>query len=205
MILLTALFLLASYLLGAIPFGLILVRLRGGDDLRTVGSGNIGATNVARTAGTRLGAVTLLLDAAKGAVPVLAARFLFDQTELAAQFMPPAAGLAAFAGHIASPFLGFKGGKGVATALGVILASAPWVILPGLLVFLAVVRRWNFVSLGSMAAAASTPLSALLIGYPPLTALLALALALLIILRHRQNIQRLLQGTENPWRARNAS
>ena len=192
--------LLASYLLGAVPFGLILVKMRGGVDLRSTGSGNVGATNVARSAGHKLGAITLVLDAGKGLVPVLAARFFFAQTQFPVDLISAAAGYAAFLGHVTSPFLGFRGGKGVATALGVLLASAPLVLLPALLVFVAVVKRWGYISLGSMSAAVSAPMTSLLLGYSLTTFVLTLLLALIIIFRHRENIQRLRQGTENPWR-----
>ncbi len=192
------LILAASFLLGSVPFGLILARLFGGVNLRSTGSGNIGATNVARTLGVKLGVATLVLDMAKGLAAVLAARMVWQDPVIAA-----AAGFCAFLGHLFSPFLGFKGGKGVSTALGVILATAPLVLAPVALVFVAVVSRWGYVSAGSIAAAAMTPPTALLLGYPPVTIVLTLAMGALIIIKHRENIGRLRRGEEKPWRTKN--
>lgn len=194
--------LLAAFFLGAVPFGLIVARLCGGVDLRATGSGNIGATNVARTLGLKFGVLTLALDVAKGLAAVLAAQALFPQAGPATALAAALAGLAVFLGHLFSPFLGFKGGKGVATALGVYLGLAPLAVLPALAVFVAVVARWGFVSAGSMSGAVSVPVAACLLGYPPSAWGLALVMAALIVWRHRENLGRLIRREEKPWRRR---
>lgn len=187
----------AAYLLGAIPFGLLLGKVFGGADVRKAGSGNIGATNVARVAGPVAGVFTLALDAAKGAAAVwLAGRFANDS----AAWMT-IAGLAALAGHCFPIWLGFRGGKGVATAAGVFLALCPLALLGSLTLFLLVVLFWRYVSLGSIAAAASMPLFVYFLWAPhhapPLTVTFgALAAALLIVYKHDANIQRLVEGRE---------
>jgi glycerol-3-phosphate acyltransferase PlsY len=189
--------LLAAYFLGSIPFGLFLAKLLGGSDVRKAGSGNIGAANVARVVGPLAGILTLLLDTAKGAAAVwLAARF----TQESAVWMMLAA-LAALVGHCFPVWLKFKGGKGVATALGVFLALCPLAALAALLLFALVVACWRYVSLGSISAAAAMPL---LMYYlwaphhaPPLIiALGSLAASLLVVYKHSANIQRLVQGEE---------
>jgi glycerol-3-phosphate acyltransferase PlsY len=189
--------LLAAYLLGSIPFGLILARLFGGADVRKSGSGNIGAANVTRVVGPLAGILTLALDAAKGGAGVwLAARF----TEESATWMMLAA-LAALVGHCFPVWLKFKGGKGVATALGVFLALCPPAALGALIVFLIVVVSWRYVSLGSIAAAAAMPLLMYFLWAPhhapPLIVTFgSLAAAVLIAFKHDANIQRLVQGDE---------
>lgn len=190
---------LGAYLLGAIPFGLVLARLRSGVDLRRTGSGNIGATNVARTLGMKLGVATLIMDVAKGMVPVLLAGPVFNGWEWAG-WTAALSGLAAFLGHVFSPFLGFRGGKGVATALGALLATTPLAVLPGVAVFIGVVAVTDFISAGSMAAAVALPPAAYLMGYPVSGWTPALIMSLMIIYRHRENLGRLLRGEENRWR-----
>ncbi len=189
--------LLAAYFLGSIPFGLFPAKLLGGSDVRKAGSGNIGAANVARVVGPLAGILTLLLDTAKGAAAVwLAARF----TQENAVWMMLAA-LAALVGHCFPVWLKFKGGKGVATALGVFLALCPLAALAALLLFALVVACWRYVSLGSISAAAAMPL---LMYYlwaphhaPPLIiALGSLAASLLVVYKHGANIQRLVRGEE---------
>ena len=185
--------LLGSYLLGSFPTGFLLVKWLTRVDLRTVGSGNIGATNVGRVAGRWASALVFMLDAVKGALPVVIVPSLLDS-------LPPAAGLAcglaAVLGHNFPVFLNFKGGKGVATTIGVLLAAAP----PAGVVYLAVwgasLLIWRYVSVSSMAAAASIPITLLMRHHAPADVLLGGALALLIVLRHRANIDRLRQGTE---------
>jgi glycerol-3-phosphate acyltransferase PlsY len=184
-----ALTVLLAYLAGSIPFGVLIARALGLGDLRKIGSGNIGATNVLRTGNKRAAAATLLLDAAKGAVAVLAARYFAGET--AAML----AGLAAFLGHLYPVWLGFRGGKGVATFLGVMLALAWPVGLAACATWAAVAAAFRFSSLAALAAAASAPLWLLLLG-PHQAVWLALALAALVFLRHRANIARLLEGTE---------
>src|SRR6266851_920604 len=190
----------AAYLLGSIPFGLILSKIFGGGDVRKAGSGNVGATNVARVAGPLAGILTLALDAAKGAAAVwLAARFSNES----ATWMTIAA-LAALVGHCFPVWLKFRGGKGVATAAGGFLMLSPFALLGSVILFILVVAFWRYVSLGSMSAAASMPL---LIYFfwaphhaPPLAVTFgALAAAVLIIYKHDANIQRLVQGEEQKF------
>jgi acyl phosphate:glycerol-3-phosphate acyltransferase len=189
--------LLAAYILGSIPFGVILARLFGSADVRKSGSGNIGATNVARVAGPLAGILTLVFDTAKGAAAVwLAAHF---SQESAAWMM--LAGLAALVGHCFPVWLKFKGGKGVAPALGVFLALCPAAALAALLLFLIVAATWRYVSLASITAAAAMPVLMYLLWAPrhapPLIiAFGSLAAAVLIVYKHDGNIQRLIQGEE---------
>ena len=181
---------MGAYLLGSIPFGLVLCKLLGKPDPRTAGSGNIGATNVARLAGKLVGVATLLLDVAKGAVPVfLAAAWLPD-------WQCAMVGLAAFTGHCYPLYLGFKGGKGVATAMGVYLALS-WPSLLGVLaVFIATAWRSGHVSLGSMLACCSAPIWLLAWGQPWPVVLVAVVMAAIVVWKHRENIARLRSGTE---------
>jgi glycerol-3-phosphate acyltransferase PlsY len=183
-----------SYLLGSIPFGLILLRTFRGQDVRLTGSGNIGATNVARSS-PALGLVTLVLDALKGAAAVaVAGAFFPGRSEPAAL-----AALFAIVGHIFPVWLKFRGGKGVATALGSFVMVAPRALLVTLGVFIAVVLLFRRVSLGSVVALALFPLLAWLLqdyGDTPKVLGLMTVASLLIIARHHQNIRRLLAGTE---------
>ncbi|MDE2301184.1 MAG: glycerol-3-phosphate 1-O-acyltransferase PlsY [Sphingomonadales bacterium] len=183
--------LLLGYALGSVPFGLVLSRLAGAGDIRAIGSGNIGATNVLRTGRKGLAAATLLLDAAKGAVAVLV------MARLAGPLSGPALAAAAGAmlGHCFPLWLRFKGGKGVATLLGVSLALAWPVGIGAALVWLAILRASRISSLAGMGAALSAPLFASVLG-PVRLALLLLALALLVVWLHRANVARLRAGTE---------
>lgn len=188
---------IAAYLLGSIPFGLLLGKLFGAADVRKAGSGNIGATNVARVAGPVAGILTLLLDAAKGALAVFLAARLSEQSSTWMMI----AGLCALVGHCFPMWLGFRGGKGVATAAGVFLVLSPLSFLGAALLFFLVVLYWRFVSLGSISAAAAMPL---LIYFfwaphhaPPYAVTFgSLAAALLIVYKHDANIQRMVQGDE---------
>ena len=180
-----------AYLLGAVPFGWLLGRLAGGMDVRRVGSGNIGATNVARSLGPWAGILTLALDVGKGAAAVWGAGRLAGSPGVAM-----AAGLAAVAGHVFPVYLGFRGGKGVATGLGAFLVLDPIAAAGAALVFLAAVAVSRRVSAGSILAAASLPVILLFREAPPGLVLTGLAASLLIILRHAENIRRLFQGTE---------
>jgi glycerol-3-phosphate acyltransferase PlsY len=178
-----------AYLLGSIPFGLVLTRLAGAGDIRKIGSGNIGATNVLRTGRKGLAAATLLLDGGKGALAVLLARhFGADMALLAAA--------ASFIGHLFPVWLGFKGGKGVATALGVLLALSWPVGLTACLVWLLVAVTLRYSSLSALIAIGTSPLVAWGLAGGRV-ALLALFLAVLVIIRHRANIERLVAGTES--------
>lgn len=182
--------LLAGYFLGSIPFGLLLARARG-IDLRAVGSGNIGATNVLRTGDKKLAAATLLLDAGKGALAVWLATRFGD-----ASVIPVAAGAAAFVGHVFPVWLKFRGGKGVATLLGVTLAVLPVAALVFAVVWLAVAAATRLSSLGGMLAAIAVPITALGVDRPDLAPWLA-AMVVLLLVMHRENIGRLLKGTES--------
>jgi len=182
----------AGYLLGSISFGVILTRAFGAGDLRQIGSGNIGATNVLRTGRKGLAAATLILDGAKGAVAVLLARHFFPET---GDHGAMVAGAAAMIGHCYPVWLKFKGGKGVATLLGLSLALA-WPI--GLVfagVWLGAVLLLRISSLGGMLGAVAAPLAALALGYPIYAIGLA-GLAAIVLWRHRENIARLRAGTE---------
>ncbi|MFT4113619.1 glycerol-3-phosphate 1-O-acyltransferase PlsY [Silvibacterium sp.] len=196
---------LAAYLLGSIPTGYILVRVFLKEDIRSKGSGNIGATNVIRSGGKKLGAATFLIDALKGFVAVAVAAKLAALPQLQPiphQDAEALAALFAILGHVYTVWLGFKGGKGVATALGVFIALAPWAALVGLGVFLVAVILTRYVSLGSILAALVFPPAALLLPHAPRTPLLTgviFFVPLLVILKHHQNIARLLKGTENKF------
>ena len=186
-----------GYLLGSIPFGYLLVRATGGGDIRFIGSGNIGATNVARASGWTVGVATLLLDAAKGFFAVWIAQRISAGNIRFMMF----AGLAAIVGHVFPIWLKFEGGKGVATALGVFLAICWPALAAAVFLFLLVVLFWRYVSLASISAAASLPLLVYLLYAPrhaPPTAVSVCTLlaAVLVIVKHRDNIERLLAGTE---------
>jgi glycerol-3-phosphate acyltransferase PlsY len=192
---------LAAYLIGAVPIGFLVARAFGVADIRHHGSGTIGATNVLRTLGRVPAVLTLLGDVAKGFAAVAAA-------EAVGQGDPrvtAAATVAAVVGNCWSVFLGFRGGKGVATGLGALLKLVPWATVPAALVWLAVVASFRYVSLASITAALCVPLGALLLGYPPPFALAALAVSVIVVVRHRDNIARLLSGSERRLGARAAS
>jgi glycerol-3-phosphate acyltransferase PlsY len=183
-----------AVLAGSVPFGLLLARRFSGVDVRTKGSGNIGATNVARTAGKGLGALVLLLDAAKGALPALAARWLFP----GAGWLHVAVGLAAVLGHVFCPWLGFRGGKGVATALGVFGALAPAQVAFGAAAFALALAAARVVAVASILGVAAATLAALLgLGAHPYSAGLA-ATFLLVVWTHRSNLARLRGGANAP-------
>jgi len=182
-----------AYLIGAVPIGWLVSRAFGVSDIRRHGSGTIGATNVLRTLGRLPAIVTLLGDVLKGYVAVaLAARFTQGDPVAVAL-----ATVAAVVGNCWSVFLGFRGGKGVATGLGALLLLVPWATLAALPVFVAVVATFRFVSLGSLLAALCVPLGAVLLGYPRASVLAALAVALIVVGRHHANIARLRAGTES--------
>jgi glycerol-3-phosphate acyltransferase PlsY len=178
-----------AYLLGSVPFGIVITRALGLGDLRKIGSGNIGATNVLRTGNRGAALATLILDAGKGGIAVLLARWLVGPD--AAQL----AGLAAFLGHLFPVWLGFKGGKGVATFLGTLLALAWPVGIAACGTWLATAVISRISSLSALVAAASAAIWAWALGYPEMT-LLILVLAALVIIRHHANIARIHAGTE---------
>jgi len=190
------LIMIAAYLIGSIPFGVMVGRLRGFDP-RTVGSGNIGMTNVARAGGSGAAAVTFAGDVLKGAVPVAAARVLgFLPAELAW------IGLAAFVGSICSIFLRFSGGKGVSAALGVWVMLSPLALLFAIAAFAIVLATSRIMSLASIVAALVIPIAVAAVGAPRPYLMVALAISALVLLRHRENIARLLKGAEPKFGAR---
>jgi glycerol-3-phosphate acyltransferase PlsY len=203
-----------AYLLGSIPFGYLLVRVFRGEDIRLTGSGNIGATNVARSGAKGLGIATLALDALKGAAAVYLAGLLVGskyplcQEHLELYFCIPVlhfqalAALAAVLGHVFPVWLRFQGGKGVATALGVFCVLFPKAILIALAIFILVVVITRYVSLGSILGAVAFPIAAYFLQNADwLSLLLASGVSLIVILKHRQNIGRLLAGTESRFGA----
>lgn len=205
-----------AYLLGSIPFGYLLVRIFRGEDIRLSGSGNIGATNVARSGAKGLGIATLALDALKGALAVwLAAVLAGSKYNLCGDFIQhpcaPAlrlmslAALFAVLGHVFPVWLRFKGGKGVATALGVFCVLFPAAILVALAIFIVVVAITRYVSLGSILGAIAFPAAAYFLqSTDAVSLLLASSVSLIVILKHHQNIRRLLSGTENRFGAAKA-
>jgi acyl phosphate:glycerol-3-phosphate acyltransferase len=198
-----ALWLLASYLLGAIPTSYLVSRAFAKIDLREHGSGNLGATNLYRVLGWRYAVPVALFDIAKGAVPVL----LFAPQVTDSELFALACGVAAILGHVFSVFVQFKGGKGVATAAGVMLGLTPVALSVAAIVWALVVLLTGYVSLGSIAAAAVLPFAVYLLEHPRTPELLWIdtLVAAGVILLHRRNIQRLLKGTENRFGRRAAS
>jgi len=189
---------LFGYLLGSVPTGLILTKFFSATDPRKEGSKNIGATNIFRTAGKGLGILTLLGDAFKGALPVWIAIYWGLPT-----LWVGIGGLAPLLGHIFPIFLGFKGGKGVATALGVYLVISPVAVLMEFLLFAGIVWKWRYVSLGSITCALTMPvLIAFLRDDSQVYFGLSLIIAALILFRHQANIVRLLSGNENKWKGK---
>jgi glycerol-3-phosphate acyltransferase PlsY len=193
-----------SYLLGSIPFGYLLVRIFRGQDVRQTGSGNIGATNVARTGSKGLAIATLLLDALKGyAAVMLAFRLAGSGDAKKTLLLGALAGFCALLGHMFPVWLRFKGGKGVATALGAFLALAPVAVLVSLVVFVIAVVITRYVSLGSILSSVVLPFAAWWLNpFVRTTTTMALIVAscLLIIIRHKDNVRRLLAGKENRFR-----
>jgi glycerol-3-phosphate acyltransferase PlsY len=186
----------AGYLLGSIPFGLVLAKLKGIDP-RTVGSGNIGASNVTRAVGKGLGALTLVLDAVKASIPMIVTRALLAG-DPAAETWTMAVGVAAFVGHIFPVWLGFKGGKGVATGLGVFVVAAPLAALVAVAAFGVVFALTKISAVGSLVATAVCTAGVFLLhGARSPASWLAVLLAALIVWRHRSNIERLLRGAEH--------
>ncbi len=176
--------------MGAIPVGYLVARLLG-VDIRRRGSGNIGATNVLRTAGWTPAVATLFADIAKGYVATWVGSWAGSDPGWAA-----AAAVLAVAGNGWSVFLGFRGGKGVATGLGAFLRITPWALVPAAAVWVGLVASFRFVSLASVCAVAGLPLAILALGYPAALAVAGLAVAAIVVARHHENIRRLLAGTE---------
>jgi glycerol-3-phosphate acyltransferase PlsY len=186
-----------AYLIGSIPFGIILTRLFSDVDIRQLGSRNIGAYNVFRLTGTKLGLMTLAGDLLKGAVPVFVSLCLVEVSGWKGDLWVSIVALSAFAGHIFSVFLGFKGGKGVATAAGCFLVLYPFVFVVCLLIYLLVLCSFGYSSAGSLSAAAFLPFGVWITCHSvPLTGC-AVIMAIGIFLRHSDNIKRLIEGTED--------
>jgi len=194
------LFPLIGYLFGAVPFGLVIGRMVG-TDVRTEGSRNIGATNVNRVLGKKLGFLTLVCDCFKGFFPMYLANAFLPESDNRALIVA-FSGIMAVIGHMFPVYLGFKGGKGVATGLGVFLFLSPPAILISLTVFLATVAISGFVSAGSLLAAGLMPLCLWLLGSSKLTIVTAAIVAFLIWIKHHENIGRLIQGNEKSWKNR---
>ena len=186
-----------AYLIGSIPFGYLIVRATGGGDVRATGSGGTGATNVTRRAGKAAGVFTLIFDALKGFVAVVFAESLLNDLEpTKASWILSAAAIAALLGHIFPIWLGFRGGKGVATGAGVFLALAPMAVLCAAVIFVAVVWWRKLVSLGSITAATTIPVYCWLFNYSTPLGVAAVSGGWLIFIAHRQNIARIWKGTE---------
>src|ERR1700704_4878212 len=186
-----ALILVLAYFIGSVPFALLLARRWGADDLRRVGSGNIGAANALRASGVRAGVLVAVLDIAKGAASVALAMRLSGDPRV-----PAAAGVAAIVGHIYPVWLRFRGGKGVATACGVFSVLTPMAVPPALLIFLATAWATRYVSLGSILATIALPPIAYATGHTEASLAAAGAASVLILFRHRGNLARLRSGTE---------
>jgi glycerol-3-phosphate acyltransferase PlsY len=193
----TLLAIVSAYLVGSIPFALILAARWGSRDVRRIGSGNPGAANVWRVVGRRAGLLVALLDIGKGAAGVAIARLLTAEGSA-----PAAAGLAAVLGHVYPVWLRYRGGKGVATACGVFSVLAPAAVFPALAIFVGGVWTTKYVSLGSVLASVSLPALAFVTGSPPPVLGAALGAAVLIVFRHRSNLARLRLGTEPRFRVR---
>ena len=186
-----------AYFLGSVPWGVILTRLFSDVDVRKAGSGNIGAYNVYRLAGKNLGIMTLVGDLLKGAVPVLVALYWVDVSDWKGEVWVSLVALAAFAGHLFSVFLGFKGGKGVATAAGCFLIISPWVFIVCVLIYVLVLCSSGYSSAGSLSAAAVFPWAIWLDTHAVSITGCAFLMAVLIFFRHTDNIKRLLEGKEH--------
>ena len=191
--------LIAAYLLASIPFGFLVSQKVLRLDITKVGSGNIGATNVAREVGLKWGIITFLADTLKGFIPVILAHYLLGASTEINEVLKGMIGVSALLGHQFSVYNRFKGGKGVATCLGVFLGISPISCLFSGIIFIVLVSAWRYVSLGSMLAVLTMPIWLYLMGHSSLLILLSLIISLLIIFKHKENIQRLIQGNERRW------
>ena len=197
MFILRIIFIFLSYIAGAIPFGMIISRKIAGIDITSKGSGNIGATNVARELGLKWGLLTLLLDLLKGFIPVFITRNYI--TDIEGLFLISTS-LAVLLGHRFSPFLGFKGGKGVATAFGLFLALSPVSAIVSLCIFILTVYISDYISLGSIVGAYVMPLTLSILNKPAALIITAFFTASLILITHRDNITRIIRGEERKWK-----
>lgn len=194
-----------AYLMGSIPIGVIISRKFSDIDIQSEGSRNIGATNVARLLGKKLGILTLLGDIVKGSIPVVLALWLIGTGNLKADVWISLVALFSVIGHMYPIFLGFRGGKGIATSAGVFLVLSPLAVLVDMLIFLLALIKWRIVSLGSLCAALCMPILVALFTDSKIFILLAVTIAALIFFRHRENIERLLRGEERRWGTPKAS
>jgi glycerol-3-phosphate acyltransferase PlsY len=203
----TSIVIIAAYLIGSIPFGYLIVRHKVGEDVRESGSGGTGATNVSRRAGKAAGVFTLVLDALKGVLAIVVAQMIVGEGGPNVDWPTAAAAIATISGHIFPVWLGFRGGKGVATGVGVFLMLAPIAVLCAAVIFIVVVTITKYISLGSIVAAAMIPLFVFMdmVFIQPISDLRSLLTAaavgaMLIIFAHRGNIRRLAEGTEPRFR-----
>jgi len=191
--------LIGAYLLGSIPFGVLISQKVARLDITKAGSGNIGATNVARELGLKWGVITLLADVLKGFIPVVLARYLLGSSIEMNEALKGMIGLTALLGHQFPVYSHFRGGKGVATCLGVFLAISPISCLFSGVMFFILVALWRYISLGSILGALTMPIWLYLTGHSTFMILPSLVMSLLITFQHRGNIQRLIQGNERRW------
>ncbi len=194
-----------AYLLGSIPFGLLISRKAARVDIAEAGSRNIGATNVAREVGLKWGIITLALDILKGFIPVALAHYLLGSSGETLEALKGIVGLSALLGHQFSAYNRLRGGKGVATCLGVFLAISPLSCLLSGVIFFILVSVWRYVSLGSLVAALTVPMWLGLLGHSTPLTLISVIISLLIALLHTENIRRLIQGNERRWQRRGAT
>jgi glycerol-3-phosphate acyltransferase PlsY len=195
----TFIFAVAAYLFGSIPFGKLIAMKVAHIDITQKGSGNIGATNVARELSIKWGILTLVLDMLKGFVPVVLFACMAPKAGIGQEIGLFVVGLSALSGHQFSVFLRFRGGKGVGTALGIYLAISPLSCIIALMLFILIVYVWDFVSLASMLSALAMPLLFALFGKAPPLVIGAVIAAALIVIKHKDNIQRLIKGNERKW------
>ncbi len=188
-----------AYLIGSISTGVVLSKIFGKGNLQEEGSKNIGATNVSRLMGKKWGVLTLVGDMLKGMIPIWVGQWFFKGESEAALFFTCLMALAAFMGHLFPIYLGFKGGKGVAIAFGIFILIGPKALLIALPLFVAVVYFGKYISLGSIIAAGSLPILLILFNYNTYPVLLSIIIASAVILKHKENIHRLINGEEKPW------
>ena len=200
MILYTFFLFIIAYLIGAVPTGVLFSRLFGKGDLQRQGSRNIGATNVSRVMGKKWGILTLLGDGLKGMIAVWIGQWGLSGYAGSAGYPLAVIAFGAFLGHCFPIYLGFKGGKGVATALGIFLVFSPLVVLLVIPIFIFTTYLAKYVSLGSMVSAVSFPLLLLWLNYPSATVTLSLCIAMGVILKHHENIRRIIRGEEKSWK-----
>jgi len=189
----------AAYLLGSIPFGLLISQKVAKLDITKAGSGNIGAANVAREVGLKWGIITFLADTLKGFIPVIFIHYLLGSSAEINEALKGMIGLAALFGHQFSVYNRFKGGKGVATYLGVFLAISPISCLLCGIIFFIFVWVWKYISLGSIVASLTMPLCLYFMGHPNVIIILSMIISFLITFKHRENIRRLVRGNERRW------